>query len=326
MNINEIARLAGVSRATVSRYLNQGYVSEEKRQIIKKVIQETGYEPSRQAQNFRRQTTGLIGVIIPRIQSESVSRMVAGISQILAGEGYQLLLANTQNDEKEELKYLKTFRNSQVDGVVLIGTIFTKEHFRLMKELEVPLVVLGQQVKNYTSVYQDDYHAAYDMAALLLKGAKKAGYIGVTTLDKAAGEGRRQGFLDARAEVNPACQVEEAEGPFSVLSGYENARKLLEKTPDLDTLFCATDDIAAGAMKYLSQAGISVPDQVQVAGFGDTAMGKVVTPEIASVHFYYKTSGMEAAKLLLEILQTGTDLKKGIQMGYEVKAYGSVRG
>ena len=98
MNINEIAKLAGVSRATVSRYLNDGYVSEEKRKVIKEVIEQTGYQPSAQAQSLRKQVTGLIGVIIPRIQSESVSRMVAGISRVLSESGYQLLLANTQNN------------------------------------------------------------------------------------------------------------------------------------------------------------------------------------------------------------------------------------
>ena len=325
MTINEIARLAGVSRATVSRYLNDGYVSEEKRQILQKVIKDTGYEPSKQAQNLRKKTTGLIGVIIPRIQSESVSRMVAGISSVLSKEGYQLLLANTQNDEKEELKYLRIFRNNQVDGVIFIGTIFTREHFRLMEELEVPLVVLGQQIQAWPCVYQDDYHAAYDLTARLLKQAFKIGYIGVTTLDKAVGEGRKQGFMDAVADIKPECQVEIRQAAVSALAGYDKARELLTKEPKTDTLFCVTDEIAAGALKYLHEAGYQVPEQVQLVGFGDTAMGKMVTPEISSVHFYYKTSGMEAAKLLLEILQEGRDIKKEIKMGYRLCICASLR-
>ena len=78
MNINEIAALAGVSRATVSRYLNNGYVSAEKREQIRKVIEETGYQPSAQAQMLRTKKTGFIGVIIPKINSDSISRMVQG--------------------------------------------------------------------------------------------------------------------------------------------------------------------------------------------------------------------------------------------------------
>ena len=82
MNINEIAKLAGVSRATVSRFLNDGYVSEDKKEKIRKVIEETGYKPSAQAQTLRTKKTNLIGVIIPKINSASISRMVAGISAV----------------------------------------------------------------------------------------------------------------------------------------------------------------------------------------------------------------------------------------------------
>ena len=104
MNINEIARLAGVSRATVSRYLNDGYVSDEKKAVIRKVIEETGYQPSSQAQMLRTKKTKLVGVIIPKINSDTVGRMVAGISDVLNRSGYQLLLANTDNNIEEDRK------------------------------------------------------------------------------------------------------------------------------------------------------------------------------------------------------------------------------
>ena len=147
MNINEIARLAGVSRATVSRYLNDGYVSEEKRERIKKVIEETGYQPSSQAQMLRTKKTRLVGVILPKINSDTVSRMVAGISDVLSRSGYQLLLANTNNDLEEELKYLKVFKDNHVDGILFIGTIFTAKHKKLLRECKVPLVILGQRLE-----------------------------------------------------------------------------------------------------------------------------------------------------------------------------------
>ena len=92
MTINEIARMAGVSRATVSRYLNSGYVSAEKSERIRRVIEETGYRPSAQAQILRTKKTRLIGVVIPKINSDSISRMVAGISGVLSRSGYELLL------------------------------------------------------------------------------------------------------------------------------------------------------------------------------------------------------------------------------------------
>lgn len=104
MNINEIAKLANVSRATVSRYFNDGYVSAEKREQIRRVIEETGYKPSAQAQMLRTKKTKQIGVIIPKINSESISGMVSGISKELKQAGFWLLLANTENQEREEVE------------------------------------------------------------------------------------------------------------------------------------------------------------------------------------------------------------------------------
>ncbi len=326
MNINEIAKLAGVSRATVSRYFNDGYVSDEKKEAIKQVIEQTGYEPSRQARNLRNNVTKLVGVIIPRIQSEAVSRMVAGISEILSAEGYQLLLANTQNEPKEELKYLRVFRKNQVDGIIFIGTMFSKEHFKLMKELDVPMVITAQELDTYSCVYQDDYHAAYDLTRLLAKKGCHFGYIGVTEKDKAVGAARKSGFLDALKDAGitiPASNICETE--FRVDGGYEKAGYLLKQSPDIDSIVCATDGIAAGALRYLHEKNISVPEQVQLMGFGDTELGNVVTPSITSVHFHYKTTGMESAKLLLEILQSGNDMQKKIKMGYQLIEKASTR-
>lgn len=327
MTINEIAKMAGVSRATVSRYLNQGYVSEEKSQKIRKVIEETGYQPSAQAQILRTKRTKLVGVIIPKINSDSVSRMVAGISGILSQAGYGLLLANTDNDEQEELKYLKVFAsNNQVDGVILTGTVLTRDHRKLIREMQLPVVVLGQSLEQCSCVYYDDYQAARTLTELLLRKGKKIGYIGVTQRDQAAGRMRLQGFQDALTaagqELDPN-RMEEAK--FRIDSGYEAAERLFSRSPDLDSLFCATDNIAIGAMTYLKKHRIRVPQQVQLVGVGDSEKGQVVEPALTTVHYYYKTSGQEAARLLLELLSGQEDIRKEIKMGYKIIERESIR-
>lgn len=326
MNINEIAKMAGVSKTTVSRYLNDGYVSEEKRIQIKRVIEETGYQPSAQAKMLRTKKTGLIGVIIPKINSDTVSRMVAGISDVLAKNGYQLLLANTNNDIEEELKYLNLFKDNQVDGILFIGTIFTRRHKQLLKDCKVPLVILGQRLEGYSSVYHDDYHAALQMTQLLIKNGKVPGFIGVTVKDEAAGLNRKKGFEAAlknqKIEYN---SLQMAEGEFSIESGYEKMKELLKSVPDIDSVFCATDNIAIGAMYYLKKIGKKIPEEIQLAGIGDTPMAKLVTPSLTTVHFYYKTSGMEAASMLVELLETKNTVKKELKMGYEIVKQESTR-
>lgn len=249
MNINEIAKLSGVSRATVSRYLNDGYVSEEKKEKIRKVIEETGYQPSSQAQMLRTKKTRLVGVILPKINSDTVSRMVAGISDVLAKNGYQLLLANTNNSVEEELKYLNLFKDNQVDGIVFIATIFTARHKKLLKECRVPVVILGQHLDGYSCVYHDDFHASREVTQLLLEKGRTVGFIGVTTKDEAAGLGRKKGFEAAMKKAGNVCRPEQmAEAKFSIESGYEKMKELLEAVPQVDSVFCATDNIAIGAM------------------------------------------------------------------------------
>lgn len=326
MNINEIARLAGVSRATVSRYLNDGYVSEEKRERIKKVIEETGYQPSSQAQMLRTKKTRLVGVILPKINSDTVSRMVAGISDVLSRSGYQLLLANTNNNLEEELKYLKVFKDNHVDGILFIGTIFTAKHKKLLRECKVPLVILGQRLEGYSCVFHDDYHASRQMTELLMEKGKIPGFIGVTTRDEAAGFSRKKGFEAAlRSKEIPFGQEQMVEAGFDIASGYQKMKELLKQVPDVDSVFCATDNIAIGAMMYLKENGKSIPKDIQLAGIGDTPQSRIVTPRLSTVHFYYKTSGMEAASMLVERMESEQAVHKELKMGYEIIKNASMR-
>ena len=319
MNINEIAKLAGVSRATVSRYLNDGYVSEEKREKIKKVIEETGYQPSVQAQTLRTKKTSLVGVVLPKINSDTISREVAGISDVLTARGYQMILANTNNNLEEELKYLSLFKERQVDGVVFIATMFTKKHKQMLKDYKVPIVILGQHLEGYPCVYQDDYRAAALVTEKLLEKGTKFAYIGVTERDEAVGQRRRKGFESAlrkkKIEVPPEYFKE---GNFTMDSGYEKACELFEKDPAIDSLVCATDTMAIGAMMYLKELGLRIPEDVQVAGVGDGASGKIVEPRLTTVHFYYKTSGREAAAMLVDLLEQDKRVCKEIKMSCEL--------
>lgn len=319
MNINEIASLAGVSRATVSRFLNNGYVSEEKKERIRKVIEETGYQPSSQAQMLRTKKTKLVGVILPKINSDTISREVAGISDVLSKRGYQLILANTNNNLEEELKYLSLFRDNQVDGVVLIATMFTRKHKQMLKECKVPVVILGQRLEGYPCIYQDDYQAAFMMTEKLLEHGKNIAYIGITDKDEAVGARRRKGFEAALHKNKLSISPEYMKiGNFTMESGYEMARELFSAHKEIDSLMCVTDTMAMGAMNYIKEIGLQIPEDVQVVGIGDGSLGKIIDPKLTTVHFFYKTSGMEAAAMLADLMETEGGIRKEIKMGCEI--------
>ena len=326
MNIKEIAELAGVSRATVSRYFNDGYVSEEKREKIRAVVEEKGYTPSAQASALRTKKTKLIGVILPKINSDAISRVVAGVNSVLYREGYQIILADTENQEKREVEYLRLFDQNRVDGIILIATIFTSEHRKALQELTVPVVLVGQYLHGYSCVYHDDYGASYALTKCLIEGgSKRIGFIGATNKDVAAGLMRKKGFLAAMKEAGlPAPETVIKETSFSMEGGYEMAKELAGAN-DLDGIVCATDSMALGAERYLKEIGKRVPEDVQLAGVGDSKMGQVTTPSLTTAHLYYKTSGQEAARILLEALEKEEAPAREIKMAYTLKQKGSTR-
>ena len=318
MNIAEIAKRAGVSSAAVSRYFNDGYISEEKREKIRRVVEETGYRPSVQAQTLRTKKTKMIGVIVPKVTSASIGRVVEGILSVLNGRKYQMLLAVTQNNPEKELEYLDTFSEKQVDGVILVATVITARHKQVLKNLPVPVVLVGQHLSGCCCVYHDDYHASYDLTKYLLEtGRKKLGYLGAIWQDKAVGEQRYKGFQDALQDAGLGELAKNyVISAFTVASGYEKTGELLEKCGDLDGIICATDTMAAGAVKCLRERGIEVPGQTLVAGQGDSDMAGVMSPPLLTVHYSYEKSGEMAAGMLMEILhQGGTDLRE-IKLGY----------
>lgn len=320
MNIVDIAKMAGVSSAAVSRYFNNGHLSEKKQEAIRKVVEETGYRPSMQAQTLRTKKTKIVGVVVPKVASASIGRVVEGILSVLNESAYQMLLAVTQNNPKKEVEYLAAFQERQVDGVILVATVFTAAHKRVLKELPVPVVIVGQYLSGYCCVFHDDYHASYDLTKLFLeKGRRKLGYLSAIHKDKAVGAERYKGFCDAVRDSGLAELRENTViAAFTVASGYEKAGELLEKYDSLDGIICATDTMAAGAMQYLQEHHINVPDTILVAGQGDSDMARVTAPPIITVHYSYEKSGVLAVQMLLELLQYDESITKEVKLGYHI--------
>lgn len=324
MTVTEIAQRAGVSKACVSRYFNHGYVSEEKREKIRQVIEETGYIPNRGGQGGAKRST--IAVIIPKINSESISRMVSGISNVLYREDYRMLLADTENSIEKELFYLQSFQQDNLDGLIFVATFLTRAHEELLRQFTIPVVILGQKFEEYSCVYHDDYGAARAMAErLVAAGRTRIGAVLVTDEDQCVGVERTRGYTDAlRAAGLPAEERRIVRSEFTLESGYDAAQKLMEQAPDTDGIFCATDTIAIGVIQYLRAIGKRIPQDVAVSGIGHSRMTEIVEPHLTTAHLFYQSTGVEGADMLIKMIHTGIDMKKKLKMGYEVVVQESV--
>ena len=316
LNIIDIAKLAGVSKSTVSRYLNNGYVSIEARDKIKKVLDETGFTPQRQAKGMRTKKTNLIGVIVPKISSETPARVVEGITEILSPNGYDILIANTNLSIEKELEYLNIFKANQVDGIIFMATKVTERHIEVMNNLEVPIVVVAQDIEGFSSVFFNEYDATRDITNYLIeKGHNKLAYIGVYEEDKAVGLYRKEAYIETLKENNIDIVEEYIKiGNFSEESGYELAKEIIENGNIPTAIVAVTDNLALGAIEYLTDNNYRVPEDIAVVGMGDSKLSRVITPKLSTVHYHYKTAGRKSAEIILEYLKdTTTDKEKMVK-------------
>ncbi|MCH6269122.1 LacI family DNA-binding transcriptional regulator [Neobacillus citreus] len=309
ITIKEIAERANVSRTTVSRVLNNsGYVSEEARRRVLKVIKETGYIPSENAKSLRTKKTKVIGVILPKISTETSSRLVKGMDEILAKEGYQILLANTNLDPKKEIEYLKLLKSRHVDGIILSATNVNRSLVEEIYQLKIPFVTVGQYISGLANVVFDDYQASKDMVHLLMnKGHERIAFIGVDEKDRAVGYLRKAGYLDAMKENSLTvedCWVQK--GEFNSESGYECMKSIIGHSKNRPTAVVAvTDRLAIGAMQFLTQIGLSIPADIAIAGMGASELSRYITPALTTIDFSMEETGREAASLMLEQISGG---------------------
>ncbi|MBN2910722.1 LacI family DNA-binding transcriptional regulator [Polycladomyces sp. WAk] len=303
-NIDDIAALAGVAKSTVSRYLNGGYVSEATKRKIKKVIEETNYEPNAFAQSLKAKKTNFIGVIAPRLDSYATSKTLIGIDEELKRQNHNLFIANTGQNVEREWEYLYSFAKQKVAGIILIATEMTEKHEEIIKNIQLPVLIVGQQSESFHSLIHDDYQAGWVIGNYVKeKGHKRIAYLGVTERDIAVGVKRKKGFSQAVGRGKPV-EVRYYETSFSMEEAIEKAKQILDEYHPT-VIVCATDNIAFGAMKAISLKGLSIPGDVSVTGFGGYNISRVIHPSLTTIRFAYKQTGEMAAASIIKMINGG---------------------
>ena len=307
MTMADIANLSGVGKSTVSRYFNGGYVKDETRAKIQKVIEEYNYTPNAFARLNAKQSN-VIGVVVPTLNSKITSRVITSIDRYLRGKGYTTLIQNSDHDIDQELQNIQRLIQLNVDGILISSIAITKDHKELLKKAGIPVVVLTQDYEDGISIIYDDYHAGKTIGEYIgKKGHQKVGYIGVYETDQAVGIERRNGVLDGLKEygITPVT------------------RELLERESDLDAIICATDRLAFGAYKILHEYKKKIPEEVSVAAFGGYDESTLLTPELTTLKFDSYGMGYLGAETILKMI-TGEPVSKKQIVGYEFIEGGSV--
>ena len=297
--IADIAKIAGVSKSTVSRYLNHGSISEKTKAKLDKIVMETNYQPNQFAQSLRAKRTSLIGVIVPRMNSHAVDETLKGVHAYCQQTGYQMLLNCTWLSEQAELDALETFQRSKVDGIILMATQITDMHLKRIKAMHVPVIILGQEHEGLNCIVHDDEKAGHLIGRTIgAAGLKNVHYFTVSEADKAVGLNRKRGFITALAQYGIVPHVYDT--TFQHMDVKQLAEQVLTPETPIDALVGATDTIALALHQYAASQRLSVQ---MICGFGGSSMTQMVAPVIQTIAYQYDQAGKLAMKQLHRIMQ-----------------------
>lgn len=308
MTIKDIAKMAGVSKGTVSRIINNipDGVSEATRKNILEIIERVGYVPNRVARSITVSETRAIGLIIPDVQNPFFPQLVRGIEDCAMENGYTVFLCNSDSDIEKEQKYLYTFLEKRVDGIIVntCGELNDKRLNMAIRNSGTPVILLDRKTdyfKEYPGVYIDNRQAAFDGGCFLLKsGAKHVAFLGGQEFLYTTEE-RCRGYRMAHEHFG----ITENEdlisyGEYSMDSGYTRTIELMKKHPYTDAIFAGSDVIALGVLKALRLLGVDVPGCVQVLGFDNIAISEVIYPTLSTVSQPIYEEGYCAAQKLID--------------------------
>lgn len=301
LSINDIAKLANVSKSTVSRYLNQGYVKESTKQKIAAIIEEHKYEPNMFAR-LKAKNSHIIGVIAPCLDSNVTSQVLMAIDARLREENYISLIINTNHDNEEELRNMENLSRMNVDGIILNASQVSDKHDEIAKRLDIPVVFVAQSCSEGISIVNEDYKAGFYMGNYVVEtGHRDIVFISVDQQDVAIGVQRRQGVLDALKQQD-IKMVEVVEGDFSLAYSFEQIKKILDvRTPDM--LICSTTKQLLAAYKCSREKGLRIPEDISIVGFGGQEISEMLVPKATTIQFDPPKTGELSANAMLSMIQ-----------------------
>jgi LacI family transcriptional regulator len=306
VTIKEVAAVAGVSIATVSRVLNRkGPVSAETSHRVLEAAQTLKYVPHATARSLSTRRTNTVGVVLPDLYGEFFSEVIRGIDVAARGAGYHLLVSGSHSDQREMSAMLGAVRG-RVDGVMVMSPDLDPAALSTDMPLGVPMVLLNRLTDSGFGVTIDNYGGARAMVEHLSSlGHKRIGFVGGPEQNADAHE-RLRGYRDAMEASGAGTSADlEFAGDFSEAAGYAAGQSVAGIPNRPTALFAANDAMAIGALCGLRTAGLSVPDDIALAGFDDIAMARYVNPPLTTVNVSIADLGRRGFELLLEALEAG---------------------
>lgn len=301
VNIREVARMAGVSPATVSRVINgTAKVSAEKRARVLEVISATEFVPNEVARSLFRKSAKLIGLIIPSIKNPYFTQVASVIEHLATENGYRVFLCDARDNIEKEQAAIQTLVSMNADGIIIASTNERIEDYLSMCQIPVVAVDTMFSNKDVAAYVYSDYYTGGRMAMehLLDCGCENIVCIkGPQHLYSA--KCRYEGYRDVCSELGIKEQVVDCDYDFE--AGLAMTEELLRIYPDVDGIIACNDVVALSTYKVLYRQGIPVPDQVQLIGFDDIMWSNLFTPALTTISQPIQEIATRAAELIIDI-------------------------
>jgi DNA-binding LacI/PurR family transcriptional regulator len=303
LKIRDVARLAGVSPATVSRVLRgSAPVSHETRTRVMAVVGRFDYQPSHLARHLRRGRTDLVGMVVSDIENPYFATLVREMEYHVYQRGARVLLCNTSEDAAKQSAYLTVMAGERVSGVVLSPSDPGDPQISRLLDIGIPIVAIDRRVTDprADSVVAENRQAARRATELLIEGGRKRiAFIGGRT-EVDTGSDRLAGYREAMAAAQLVPRV--TRGDFTTAGAHRAMEALWDADPDIDGLLVANNQMTIGALEVLRGVGAELPSQVALIGFDDPPWARLMDPPLAGIAHPLPRMAAAAVDLLFDHL------------------------
>lgn len=316
ITLEDIAKKVGVTKMTVSRFLNNpSTVAKDTGMKIKAAIDEVGYVPNRAPVMLSQSSTKTLGLAVSSFSNLLFSDLIDGVEERAREYGYEVLITHTSYQEEKEERKIVQLLSYQVDAMILTDSQHTPLTLKRLKTSKVPVVELMSLLDKPIDINVGYDHIKVSYAAvkgLIESGRKHIAYFGARndhrTLD------RQYGYELACKEygMTPLRYGSDVHSNFS--RGATMMRQAYAEHPDIDAIFCTNDDVAIGAMIACTELGIKIPDQIAVLGYNGLNIGTATVPKLTSVITARNDMGRMAVDLIIKRLQEGDQNAQKIEL------------
>lgn len=296
--IKDVARKANVSVATVSRVINNtGYVNLETRKIVEDVISNIGYVPNQLARSLYTKKSNIIGLIVPQISSYFFAELIESLEDAITQKGYKLMIFNSKDDIELEKKYISVFNQYSIDALILVANTKSTESYM---QMDIPILTIDHIIDQSIPSISSDNIQGGELAAkkLVDLGAKKIIHFRgpsmlITVVD------RSKGFYNIMDKHN--IEVKSFDLAFKS-PDLNDIEMFIKKHPDVDGIFCSSDEIAMYTLNVLIRLGYSIPEDVQVIGYDNIDLCKIIIPNLTTIAQPIAEMGKVTVDKLLKLI------------------------